>query len=76
MEGVLKTPHGNVLPPSPEGKATARRLWAEADAKTAAKGVRDELTAEELRAHEKILREQREAFEQEERNREQREQRE
>ena len=41
----------------------ARRLWAEAEAKTAAKAERDHLPEEELREHEKILREQRETAE-------------
>ena len=57
MEEVLKTPSGVNLPPSPGGKAMARRLWAEAEAKTAAKAERDHLPEEELREHEKILRE-------------------
>ena len=59
----IKTPLGFDLPPSPEGKALARRLWEKAEAKTGVKSERDQLTDAQMKEHEKTLREEREEFE-------------
>jgi hypothetical protein len=62
----VRSPNGTNFPPTPEGKARARRLWDEHEAKTKiGEKAERELTEEQLREHEKILREERETFEQE-----------
>ena len=71
----VRSPNGTNFPPTPEGKARARRLWDEHEAKTmTGEKAERELTEEQLREHEKILRKKRETFELErEREREERE---
>jgi len=71
----IRSPNGTNFPPTPEGKARARRLWDEHEAKTkTGEKAERELTEEQLREHEKILREERETFELErEREREEQE---
>ena len=60
----VQSPSGASFPPTPEGKARARRLWDEHEAKTQTGGKAErELTEEQLREHEKILRGERETFE-------------
>ena len=59
---AIKTPLGFDLPPSPEGKALARRLWEKAEARTGMKNERDQLTDAQMKEHEKTLREEREEF--------------
>lgn len=73
---VLKTPSGVNLPPSPEGKAMSRRLWAEQEAKTGTKGERDQLSDEQMKENERLLREERNRFEREQREQREREQQE
>ena len=71
----VRSPNGTNFPPTPEGKARARRLWDEHEAKTkTGEKAERELVEEQLREHEKILREERETFELErEREREEQE---